>query len=198
MCANRLQGERSECASLQLLRFERGTAQRCGSEDLHQPGLYLREMRPAVYCSAVGSRAGSGRQFYPDRRRRRSAALERGTVPKAVRADYFSGSALGAIEGKAAVRHAQCAGGLDRGDCTSWRVMDERRPRSGLGWGVWIQRHIAPKDWPQRLEQVPGEYRESAEKYLREIAARMRAARAAAIRRGTWRRIRVVSDEGAE
>ena len=56
--------------------------------------------------------------------------------------------------------------------------MDERRPRSGLGWGVWIQRHIAPKDWPQELERVPPEHRQVAEQYLRGIAARMRVVRA--------------------
>ena len=47
-------------------------------------------------------------------------------------------------------------------------------PQDGTGWGLHIHRHRDPRDWPRALEQVPEQYREEAEAYLRGIAARMR------------------------
>lgn len=47
-------------------------------------------------------------------------------------------------------------------------------PNSGLAWGLFIQRHHAPRDWPEALKRVPEELRAEAEDYLRGMAARMR------------------------
>lgn len=50
-------------------------------------------------------------------------------------------------------------------------------PQDATGWGVLIQRHHEPRDWPAQLERVPEEFRAGAEEYLRGIAARMRVVR---------------------
>lgn len=47
----------------------------------------------------------------------------------------------------------------------------------GNGWGVRLQRYYEPREWPQRLQDVPAEHRAQAEAYLRDIAARMRIQR---------------------
>lgn len=50
---------------------------------------------------------------------------------------------------------------------------------TGKFYAVTIQQHEAPQDWPAALERVPAELRPAAEQYLRDIARRMRVARAA-------------------
>lgn len=48
-----------------------------------------------------------------------------------------------------------------------------------LHHAVEIQRRVEPRDWPAALARVPEACRAECETYLREIAQRMRAARAA-------------------
>lgn len=50
-------------------------------------------------------------------------------------------------------------------------------PLDATGWGVRIQRHHEPRDWPRELEKVPEQFRAGAEEYLRGIAHRMRVVR---------------------
>lgn len=50
-------------------------------------------------------------------------------------------------------------------------------PVDATGWGLKIQRHHEPRDWPRELAKVPEEFRAGAEDYLRGIAARMRVVR---------------------
>lgn len=50
-------------------------------------------------------------------------------------------------------------------------------PQDATGWGLKIQRHHEPRDWPRELAKVPEEFRAGAEEYLRGIAARMRVIR---------------------
>lgn len=44
----------------------------------------------------------------------------------------------------------------------------------GLSYGSAIHRFFAPKDWVEQLACVPEKQRPAAEKYLREIATRLR------------------------
>jgi hypothetical protein len=57
-------------------------------------------------------------------------------------------------------------------------ILASVEPQDGLGWGLRIQRHREPKDWPAALLEVPEQHRAQAEEYLRGIAARMRTLRA--------------------
>lgn len=49
----------------------------------------------------------------------------------------------------------------------------------GIYWGMLIHRHESAPDWISALNRVPPEHRSDAERYLREMAVRMRLARAA-------------------
>lgn len=51
--------------------------------------------------------------------------------------------------------------------------------RDGTAWGLYLHRRVDPARWPEALESVPAEHRAAAERYLRDIAARMRVARKA-------------------
>ena len=57
--------------------------------------------------------------------------------------------------------------------------LDMPAAATGKFYGVTIQQREAPRDWPAALERVPEALRPVAEQYLRDIARRMRAAKAA-------------------
>lgn len=57
--------------------------------------------------------------------------------------------------------------------------LDMPAASTGKFYGVTIQQHEAPRDWPAALERVPVDLRPSAERYLRDIAHRMRVSKAA-------------------
>jgi hypothetical protein len=50
---------------------------------------------------------------------------------------------------------------------------------TGKFYGLLIQQHEAPRDWPTALDRVPEALRPVAERYLRDIARRMRTAKEA-------------------
>lgn len=54
------------------------------------------------------------------------------------------------------------------------------RPRDGAdatAWALAIHRHVEPRQWPEALEDVPQQHHAEVERYLRDMAHRMRVAR---------------------